>query len=151
MTVVTVCRRVFAIAAMATLPALSFAAGPTNLDAKGVAIHGYDPVAYFVDGKAMQGRAELSATMDGATYWFANESNQRAFKADPARYEPQFGGYCAFGVSQGYKPDVDPTAFKIVDGKLYLNLSPAVQKRWQEDIPGFVSQATQNWPALKSK
>ena len=74
-----------------------------------------------------------------------------AFKADPAKYEPQFGGYCAYGVAKGFKPDIDPTAFKIVDGKLYLNLSPAVQTRWLEDIPGYITQATKNWSTLKSQ
>ena len=147
----TLFRPLLAIAVAALLPVMAVAAGPQNLDARGVALHGYDPVAYFVDGKPAQGRSEHSASAQGATYWFASEANQRAFKADPASYEPQFGGYCAYGVAQGYKPDIDPTAFKIVDGKLYLNLSPAVQKRWQEDITGFISQAAKNWPSLKNQ
>ena len=138
-------------AAALAASAMTRAAGPLNLDNSGVAIHGHDPVAYFVDGKPVMGRAELRHIVNGATYWFANDSNLQAFKADPAKYEPQYGGYCAYGVAQGYKPDIDPTAFKVVDGKLYLNLSPAVQTRWVADIPGFISRANQNWTQLKDK
>lgn len=133
------------------VPLAVLAAGPANLDARGVAIHGHDPVAYFVEARAVVGKSEHSATVGAATYWFASEANRRLFTADPAKYEPQYGGYCAYGVAQGVKPDIDPTAFRIVDGKLYLNLSPAVQKRWQADIAGFIERANQNWPALKSQ
>jgi YHS domain-containing protein len=135
----------------ALLPVRALAAGPANVDARGVAIHGHDPVAYFVEGKPVMGKAEHSATVGTATYWFASEANLQLFKADPSKYEPQYGGYCAYGVAQGYKPDIDPTAFRVVDGKLYLNLSPAVQKRWQEDIPGQISRANQNWTSLKAQ
>lgn len=138
-------------AAALAVSAAARAAGPINLDSRGVALHGHDPVAYFVEGKPMQGRAELSLAVNGATYWFASEANRQAFKADPAKYEPQYGGYCAYGVAQGYKPDIDPNAFKVVDGKLFLNLSPAVQTRWLADVPGFIVRANQTWPALKDK
>lgn len=149
---VSILRRQLVVGAV-TLAASSMAwsAGPLNLSSGGVAIHGYDPVAYFVDGKPVIGRAELRHSVNGATYWFANDGNLQAFKADPAKYEPQYGGYCAYGVAQGYKPDIDPTAFKVVEGKLYLNLSPAVQTRWVADIPGFVTRANQNWIQLKDK
>ena len=145
-------RRHLLFALTATLaPGMAFAAEPVNVDKSGVAIHGHDPVAYFVDGKPVAGRPEHSATVGAATYWFTSEANLQVFKADPAKYEPQYGGYCAYGVAQGYKPDIDPTAFRVVDGKLYLNLSPAVQKRWLEDIPGFITRANQNWSSLKSQ
>lgn len=145
-------RRSLLVALAATLlPAWAQAAGPTNLDARGIAIHGHDPVAYFVDGRPVAGRPEYRATVGATTYWFASEANLQLFKADPSKYEPQYGGYCAYGVAQGYKPDIDPTAFRIVGGKLYLNLSVAVQKRWQEDIPGFITRANQNWTSLKSQ
>ena len=129
----------------------AWAAGPLNLDSHGVAIHGHDPVAYFVDGKPAKGRSELSASANGATYWFASEKNLQAFQADPAKYEPQYGGYCAYGLAQGFKPDIDPTAFKVVDGKLFLNLSPAVQSRWLADVPGHIARASANWIQLKDK
>jgi YHS domain-containing protein len=129
----------------------AFAAGPLNLDGRGVALHGYDPVAYFVDGKPVKGAAERSAAAQGATYWFASDKNLELFKADPAKYAPQYGGYCAYGVAQGYKPDIDPAAFRVEGGKLYLNLSPDVQARWVKDIPGYIEQANKNWKTLKDQ
>lgn len=134
-----------------SLAAPALAAGPANLDGHGVAIHGYDPVAYFVESKPMKGTAERSATAHGATYWFASDKNLELFKADPSKYEPQYGGYCAYGVAQGFKPDIDPTAFRVEGGKLYLNLSPDVQSRWVKDIPGYVEQANKNWKTLKDQ
>lgn len=133
------------------MPLAAQAAGPVNVNAQGVAVQGYDPVAYFVVGKPVKGSPEFSAAWNGATYWFANAAHLLAFEADPARFEPQYGGYCAFGVAQGAKPDIDPQAFAVVDGKLYLNLSPGVQKRWQAGIPGHIRKASQNWPNLKDQ
>ena len=101
--------------------------------------------------QSRHGRADFSATAQGATYWFSTEANLTALKADPAKHEPQFGGYCAYGMAKGFKPDIDPTDFKIIDDKPYLNLSPTVQTRWQEDIPGDITQATKNWSTLKSQ
>lgn len=144
-------RTVLAFAATLLMPGKALAAGPTNLDGRGVAIHGHDPVAYFIDGKPMAGRAEHRATIGAATYWFASDANRQLFEADPTKYVPRYGGYCAYGVAQAAKPDIDPTAFRIVDGKLYLNLSPAVQKRWQQDIPGYIARANENWPSLKDR
>ena len=145
-------RRTLLLTLAATLlPFAAFAGDATNIDGRGIAIHGHDPVAYFVEGRPVVGKPEYRATVGAATYWFASEGNLQTFKADPSKYEPQYGGYCAYGVAQGHKPDIDPTAFRIVDGKLYLNLSPAVQKRWQEDIPVFIKRANQNWGALKDQ
>ncbi|MCU0925767.1 MAG: YHS domain protein [Hydrogenophaga sp.] len=133
------------------LPLAARATGAVNVNAQGVAVQGYDPVAYFLMSKPVKGVPEFSATWNGATYWFASASHRDTFQADPARYEPQYGGYCAFGVAQGAKPDIDPHAFAVVDGKLYLNLSPGVQKRWQADIPGHIQKANQNWLTLKNQ
>jgi len=130
------------------MPLTAQAAAPVNANAQGVAVQGYDPVAYFVVGKPVKGSPEFSAAWNGATYWFANAAHLQAFEVDPARFEPQYGGYCVFGVAQGAKPDIDPQAFAVVDGKLYLNLSPGIQKRWQADIPGYIRKASQNWPTL---
>jgi YHS domain-containing protein len=143
---------VMAVAALiVTLPLAAEAAGPVNLNNQGVALQGHDPVAYFVAGRPVKGAPEFSAKSNGALYWFSSAANLQAFQADPERYEPQYGGYCAYGVAQGAKPDIDPNAFAIVDGKLYLNLSPGVQKRWQADIPGHITQATKNWMTLKDQ
>jgi len=145
-------RRLLAVATLVSLsPLTALAAGPVNVNAQGVALHGHDPVAYFLEGAPVMGTPEFSAKSMGAVYWFANAAHLRAFQADPERYKPQFGGYCAYGVAQGAKPDIDPKAFAIVDGKLYLNLSPGVQKRWQGDIPGHINQATRHWMTLKDE
>ncbi len=120
---------------------------PTFATADG-AIRGYDPVAYFTLGKATEGRAEHTAEWQGANYRFASAENLALFQADPARYAPQYGGYCAYAVSQGYTASIDPAAWSIVDGKLYLNYSSGVQQRWQRDVPGHISAADQNWPEV---
>ena len=139
------------LALLALSPLTAGAAGPVNVDAQGVGLQGYDPVAYFVVGRPVKGMSEFSAEFNGAVYWFSTAAHLQAFLANPQRYEPQYGGYCAYGVAQGAKPDIDPSAFAIVDGKLYLNLSPSVQRRWQTDIPGHIAQATKNWITLKDQ
>lgn len=115
----------------------------------GVAVKGYDPVAYFTDARPTRGDASISATHGGATYHFANAANRDAFVADPARYAPQYGGYCAWAVAQGYKAPITPEAWAVVDGKLYLNATKGVQRRWQRDVPGFIATANRVWPTLK--
>lgn len=122
-----------------------------NTDAQGLALHGYDPVAYFRTGKATPGNPKFVAMHDGARYAFANAANLKAFKARPAAYLPQFGGFCAMGTSFGKKVDGDPTVWKIVDGKLYLNFNKDVGVRWQGDIPGNISKAEGEWPKIKDK
>lgn len=133
------------------LSALAWAAGPTNTDPNGIAIKGHDPVAYFTQGRPVMGKAEFSAQANGATYLFASAENRDTFMANTAKYQPQYGGYCAYGVAQGYKPDIDPSAFKVVDGKLFLNLSPEVSRRWQLDIPGYIKSANENWKTLANQ
>lgn len=121
---------------------------PVNHDRAGVAIHGYDPVAYFQSGKPVEGAAEWVHSWRGATWRFATEKNRDLFAADPERYAPQYGGYCAYAVSKDTTADIDPQAWKIVDGKLYLNYSPKIQQRWSEDIPGYIERADEHWPGL---
>ena len=115
---------------------------------RGVALKGHDPVAYFTQGKATPGSARYVATHAGATYQFASVANQQAFLANPAKYAPQYGGFCAMGAALGKKLDVDPTVFKVVDGKLYLNVNADVFQKWSEDVPGHIKTANQNWPAI---
>jgi YHS domain-containing protein len=119
-----------------------------TLKGPGIALHGYDPVAYFTVGKPVQGSAEYSVVHAGATYRFANAANLAAFRADPAKYIPAFGGYCAYGVSVGAKFDGDPRFWKIVDGKLYLNLNKQIQKTWLKDVPGNIKKARKAWPRI---
>jgi YHS domain-containing protein len=116
-----------------------------------IAVSGYDPVAYFTDGKPVEGDRANSHEWQGATWRFATAENLEKFKADPAKYAPQYGGYCAWAVSQGYTASADPQAWRIVDGKLYLNYNPDVQKTWQQDVPGNIAKANANWPAVLEK
>jgi YHS domain-containing protein len=120
-----------------------------NVDAQGLALRGHDPVAFFEVGKPMPGQANLTATHEGATYRFANEHHRLAFQQSPQKYIPAFGGFCAMGVALGKKLDVDLNAWRIVDGRLYLNLNKDVQKRWESDVPGNLKQANDEWPRLK--
>lgn len=129
--------------------ALCTAAGAGEFYEKdGAAIKGYDPVAYFTEGKPVPGSPEHVAEHKGSTFRFASKANRDAFVADPAKYAPQYGGFCAFGTAGGYKAKIDPAAFTIVDGKLYLNYDEGVQKKWRKDVPGFVARADEKWPAV---
>ena len=112
-----------------------------------VAINGYDPVSYF-DGMPMPGKADHTLMHKGAEWRFATADNLAKFKADPAAYEPQYGGYCAYAVSYGSTAKTEPDAWKIVDGKLYLNYDKRIQGRWEEDSAGHISKADGNWPKV---
>lgn len=115
---------------------------------RGLAVAGYDPVAYFTDGKAVEGSSEFTAEWKGATWRFASAAHRDQFKADPDKYAPQYGGYCAWAVSQDKTAGIDPEAWKIVDGKLYLNYDKEVQAMWEKDVPGNIRKADANWPGL---
>lgn len=117
----------------------------------GLALSGYDAVAYFSDGKPVQGRPEFAAQWGGARWQFASAANRDAFVKSPERYAPQYGGYCAYAVSKGYTASADPTLWRVVEGKLYVNYSKGVQSLWQQDIPGNINKADQNWPAVLTK
>ncbi len=112
------------------------------------AVSGYDVVAYFTDGKPIEGDSKYSHTHAGATWLFSSAAHRDLFIADPAKYSPQYGGYCAWAVSQGKTASADPAFWKIVDGKLYLNYDADVQKKWEMDIPNFIQAANKSWPEL---
>ncbi len=116
-----------------------------------VALSGYDSVAYFTEGKPVKGDAKFSFDYQGAKWQFASAENRDKFAAAPQSYAPQFGGYCAWAVSQGYTASADPTLWKIVQGKLYVNFDADVQKKWEADIPGFIQKANVNWPNVLGK
>jgi len=116
-----------------------------------VAVSGYDPVAYFTDGRPVRGTTQFRMTYQGYEYRFASAEHLAAFRASPARYSPQYGGYCAWAVSQGYTASADPTNWRIVDGKLYLNYNDEIQRRWEQDIPGHIREANANWPEVLSR
>jgi YHS domain-containing protein len=131
---------------------LAFSAqAQNNVDSSGLALKGYDPVAYFAEGKPALGNPEFTARHEGATYRFASAASRDAFLAAPAKYAPQYGGYCAFGMASGYKAPIEPDAWTIVDGKLYLNYNQSVRGRWSSDIPGYIRKADANWPTVRSK
>lgn len=147
-------------AAFMTLAAVSMiAAAPAQAQkaevftgiVKGVAVGGYDPVAYFTAGKPIRGDKAITLEHNGAVWRFASEQNRDAFKADPSKYAPQYGGYCAWAVSQGYTAKGDPNAWKVVDGRLYLNYNEKVQATWNRNVAGNVSKADQNWPTVLKK
>jgi hypothetical protein len=115
------------------------------------AVGGYDPVAYFFEGKPVEGPRDITHTWNGATWRFATEKNRDAFKADPIAYAPQYGGYCAWAVSQGYTAKGDPKQWRVVGGKLYLNYDARVHRDWAQDIPGHIAKADGNWPKVLDK
>lgn len=114
-------------------------------------VGGYDPVAYFTDGKPMRGSGYHVTVHDGVAYAFTSEAHKKLFEANPLKYLPAYGGYCAYGVAVGKKFIVDPEAWKIVDGTLYLNLDKTIQHKWEKDIPGYIKKADSNWPEIKDK
>ena len=117
----------------------------------GVAIHGYDPVAYFTKGKAVAGVPENSVKWGGAMWYFATDENRVAFEMNPRAYAPQYGGFCAYAMAEGQAAPTVPEAFTITGGKLYLNSSTGVRELWRKDIPGFVARADRAWPQLMDR
>ena len=122
-----------------------------NLE-KGVAIQGYDPVAYFTSNKAIKGSKDLAVSYEGVLYYFSSEANKNAFKNNPAKYEPQYGGWCAYAMGHdGSKVEVDPETFKIIDNKLYLFYNKYFNntlKTWNKDEPNLKSHADANWQKI---
>jgi YHS domain-containing protein len=115
---------------------------------KGVAVGGYDPVAYFTEGRAVPGSKDITLEHEGATWRFATEASREAFKADPTRYAPQYGGYCAYAVANGYTAKGDPEAWSVHEGRLYLNYDRTVRSTWEKDKVGYIAKAEKNWPGV---
>ena len=122
-----------------------------NLDNTGVAIQGYDPVAFFTDSKPVKGDQKFLVKHDGAIYFFASKEHKDLFKANPAKYTPEFGGYCAYGVSRNKLVEIDVDAFQIVDGKLLLQYSKGVRDDFNKDTKGNLAKADANWVGLLDK
>ena len=149
---------VFALTALALAgplmtPSLAAAAKPpiyTPALSK-VAVGGYDTVAYFTQGKPVVGSDAFKTDWNGGTWKFSSAANLAKFKANPAAYAPQYGGYCAWAVANGYTAKGDPKNWKIVGGKLYLNYNDDIQAKWTKDIPGFIAKGNANWPKVLSK
>ena len=132
------------VSALLVTPAL--AAQPEVYTESGIAIDGTDAVAYFNQSRPVPGSAEHALDWNGSKWLFSSAENKARFEADPAAYAPQYGGYCAFAMSKGYVAPTVPEAWSIVDGKLYLNFSLGIRKRWSTNIPGNIANADEFWP-----
>jgi YHS domain-containing protein len=149
-------KRALALMAVPVLAALLAVSAPVHAAKPEVytgflsslALDGFDAVAYFTDKRPEKGSSRFEVKHKGATWRFASQANLETFKADPEKYAPRYGGYCAWAVSQGYTAKGDPRYWRVVDGKLYLNYDTSVQARWEKDIPGFISKADGNWPGV---
>ncbi len=143
---------VLLVCGLSAAPNHSFAeGGPYQSSFLGTAAEGYDVVAYFTQGKAVEGNSDNSFEWQGVTWRFSSKANLNAFALNPEKFAPQYGGYCAYAVSQGYTASIDPQAWSIVDDRLYLNYSKSVQSTWSEDISGYIMAADNNWPRVKKE
>ena len=146
--------KAFLVLSVASLLALSGHAQTKsllNLDKTGVAIQGYDPVAFFTDNKPVKGKEEFALRHNGATYYFTSKDHRDEFKARPEKYTPAFGGYCAYGVSRNKLVEIDVNAFQIVDSRLLLQYSKGIRDDFNKDTKGNLSKAETNWPGLVQK
>lgn len=114
----------------------------------GVALAGIDPVSYFTDSEPRPGRGDLTHAYSGATWRFVTERSREAFRADPVRFAPQFGGYCAYAVAGGGVAPGDPQFWQIIDGRLYLNASRRVHEKWSKDPTSYIAAGNANWPRV---
>lgn len=145
----TIARTVLALTLLSTP---IFAASLINVaGASHIAIEGYDPVAFFTDAKPVKGSPSISATYQGAVYFFASEGHKQLFTVSPDKYVPQYGGFCAFGVSRDALAPVDISTWQVRNGKLYLNFDHDIMKKFDADFDGNVAKADTNWPGLVQK
>jgi hypothetical protein len=138
-------------AALTMVPGEAAAESAVYVDWKGLAIKGYDPVAYFTMSEPVKGEKDHVVTWMDATWRFASAEHKSLFEKDPEKYAPRYGGYCAYGVANNYLVKIDPEAWTIYEGRLYLNFSLKVRDQWSEDIPGNIKKANANWPGLIGK
>ncbi len=140
--------RLLALLLSFATPVLAQTKTLVNVDKSGLALQGHDPIAYFTESRPVRGRREFKSVYRGATYYFASAENKASFDKDPAKYEPAYGGYCAYGVSRNHLVQIDPAAFAIVEGRLLLQYSKGVRNDFNKDVQGNVAKADANWPAL---
>jgi hypothetical protein len=145
-------RLVFLTTVLGTIAIIGLSAAspvdPVNKDRKGIALKGYDAVAYFQQGVPVKGSPDFRHEWNGATWHFATATARDTFKASPEKFAPQYGGYCSWAVSNNYTADADPEAWKIVNGRLYVNYNKSVQKKWEPEAAQRISDADRNWPGL---
>jgi YHS domain-containing protein len=133
------------------LPASAQTKTLLNLDRNGVAIQGHDPVAYFTEGKPVKGKSEFTSKRNGATYVFASKEHKELFDMNPEKYEPAFGGYCAYGVSKNTLAPIEVDAFQIVGGRLLLQYDKGVRDQFNRNTQGNLAKANANWPGLVAR
>ena len=144
-------KSIFSIALFALSVTYSMAQTTSYFNSNGVAIRGYDPVAYFTENKPVEGSKQYNFSWQGTEWHFKSQENLDAFKANPDKYAPQFGGYCAYGVSEDHKSPTEPAAFTIVNDKLYLNYNKRVKQMWMKDTKARIEKAESNWVTLKDE
>ena len=120
-----------------------------NVTGEGVAIEGADPVAYFTERKYVPGAPQFAYDWEGASWLFASENNRDAFAENPEKYAPQYGGWCGYAAARGALAPIDPEAWTVYEGRLYLNFNKRVRARWQKDIPGEIARADAKWPRIR--
>jgi len=131
-------------------PVVTWHSGLVNAP-EGIAIKGYDPVAYFTEGKPVLGDPDIAASLDGAVWHFTTPEHRSVFLANPRRYEPEYGGFCAYGAAQGLKTDIDPAAFSIIGGRLYLNANLDVRTLWRAQLLTAIAEADRHWTEVKGQ
>jgi len=141
-------KKIVIAAVMAFASFVAYAGVETSTDGNDVILAGHDAVAYFTEGKPVLGDAQYTAQHNGAVYRFSSAKNRDLFKANPEKYEPAYGGYCAYGTALGKKFEVDGQAFEVVEGRLYVNKSLTVYETWAEDIPNNIVKAEGSWPQI---
>jgi hypothetical protein len=135
--------------AIALFAVWSYAQKSTVFINKGYAANGYDVVAYFKEGKPLEGKKTFSYQWNNASWLFSTKQTLDSFSNNPERYAPQFGGYCAYGVSEGHKATTEPDAWTIVNNKLYLNYNKDVRELWRKDTEARIKKAEHNWTSVK--
>lgn len=151
----SITRRIFLIVVFSTLASCSAKNPPQTqvmIASDGYAIHGFDTVGYFTEGKALKGKLEFSTAWNGATWLFHSAEHRDLFQTDPDRYAPQYGGWCAYGLAEGYAAETDPeNAWAIHDNKLFLNWDEEVAKDWESNRSSLMNSSEANWPGLRKQ
>ncbi len=145
----TLITRRHSLALLASLPATPALAEAYYLDSQGLALRGFDVVAYFLEENAVEGSRSYEYEWDTALWRFERQESLDEFRKNPDKYQPQYGGYCAEGIARGFKRQSDPTVWVLVNGKLYFHYTVEAQNRWAEDIRGHIRMADKNWPNLR--
>lgn len=140
----------FLAVVLLSFSALSAAGSDTETDDNGVILAGHDVVAYFTQGKPVEGSSNYTAVYNDAIYRFSSQDNRDTFAENPEKFAPQYGGFCAYGMTFGKKFEIDGKAFEIVDGKLFVNKNLSVYKAWKKDVPKHITEANSEWPSVEN-